>query len=327
MSSTSLRRRRVTLAVLLASALALRLLLAALVPGYPYDTGTFTAWSNALVENGPANFYTAGFFADYPPGYMYFLWATGLLARAFGFAPMSSGALVLMLSLIHIYSRVYGYGYTNAAHYNILLYLLYALWELPLYLIERIGGFVFTDLTLSLWCKWLGAGFYLGCGLLTGALARRLGCEETACRWVPLFFWLNPISFFTILVMGQYDSICLFFLLWALIHYLDGRMIPFSLVIGVGMVFKFFPVFLLLPLVLAILGMLLIVLVFYRSLSRKIVLRRAENEKFLSLWYRLRDMFDRRGRSSGVYASSSFHTDAGTVSYTHLRRWRDTPRP
>ena len=149
-----------------------------------------------------------------------------------------------------VYSRVYGYGYTNAAHYNILLYLLYALWELPLYLIERIGGFVFTDLTLSLWCKWLGAGFYLGCGLLTGALARRLGCEETACRWVPLFFWLNPISFFTILVMGQYDSICLFFLLWALIYYLDGRMIPFSLVIGVGMVFKFFPVFLLLPLVL-----------------------------------------------------------------------------
>ena len=64
-------------------------------------------------------------------------------------------------------------------------------------------------------------------------------------------------------------------------------------------------------LVLAILGMLLIVLVFYRSLSRKIVLRRAENEKFLSLWYRLRDLFDRRGRSSGVYASSSFRTDAG----------------
>ena len=96
MSSTSLRRRRVTLAVLLVSALALRLLLAALVPGYPYDTGTFTAWSNALVENGPANFYTAGFFADYPPGYLYLLWLTGLLARVFGFAPMSSGALVLM---------------------------------------------------------------------------------------------------------------------------------------------------------------------------------------------------------------------------------------
>ena len=149
-----------------------------------------------------------------------------------------------------VYSRVYGYGYTNAAHYNILLYLLYALWELPLYLIERVGGFVFTDLTLSLWCKWLGAGFYLGCGLLTGALACRLGCGEEGCRWAPLFFWLNPVSFFTTLVMGQYDSICLFFLLLALLYNLDGRMIPFSLVMGVGMVFKFFPVFLLLPLVL-----------------------------------------------------------------------------
>ena len=149
-----------------------------------------------------------------------------------------------------VYDRVYGYGYTNAAHYNILLYLLYALWELPLYLIERIGGFAFTDLTLSLWAKWLSAGFYLGCGLLTGALARRLGCGETGCRWAPFFFWLNPISFFTTLIMGQYDSICLFFLLLALLYYLDGKMIPFSLIMGVGMVFKFFPIFLLLPLVL-----------------------------------------------------------------------------
>ena len=149
-----------------------------------------------------------------------------------------------------VYDRVYGYSYTNAAHYNILLYLLYAVWELPLYLIEKIGGFAFTDLTLSLWCKWLGAGFYFGCGLMTRALARRLGCGEESCRWVLLLFWLNPVSFFTTVVMGQYDSICLFFLLWALVYYLDGKMVPFALVMGVGMVFKFFPVFLLLPLVL-----------------------------------------------------------------------------
>ena len=31
-------------------------------------------------------------------------------------------------------TRVYGYDYSNAAHYNIVIYLLYALWGLPLYL-------------------------------------------------------------------------------------------------------------------------------------------------------------------------------------------------
>ncbi len=62
---------------------------------------------------------------------------------------------------------------------------------------------------------------------------------------------------------------------------------------------------------LAILGILLIVLVFFRALSRKVVLRRAENEKFLSLWYRLRDLVDRRGRNSGAYVSGGFRADAG----------------
>ena len=36
---------------------------------------------------------------------------------------------------------------------------------------------------------------------------------------------------------------------------------------------------------------LLIVLVFYRALSTKLVVRRSENEKFLGLWYAVRDWF------------------------------------
>lgn len=43
--------------------------------------------------------------------------------------------------------------------------------------------------------------------------------------------------------------------------------------------------------VLTVLGILLIVLVFFRALSTKTVLRRAENEKFLACWYAVRDWF------------------------------------
>ncbi len=150
-----------------------------------------------------------------------------------------------------VFQRVYSeYYFTNAAHYNILMYILYALWELPLYLAERIGGFAFSDLALALWCKAIGTGFYLGCGFFMARLARGLGCSDSICRWMPLFFWLNPISFFTTLTMGQYDSICLFFTLWALCEYFDGRMLRFSFIIGVGVVFKFFPLLIFAPLVL-----------------------------------------------------------------------------
>ena len=35
-----------------------------------------------LAAEGPARFYAPGYFADYPPGYMYVLWAVGLLSKA-----------------------------------------------------------------------------------------------------------------------------------------------------------------------------------------------------------------------------------------------------
>ncbi len=96
--SHSPARRRVPLAllVLLAAALGLRLALAAGVPGYPYDTGTFYAWAMALAEEGPSAFYTSGFFADYPPGYLYVLWGAGELLRAVGVQGLSAGAMAVL---------------------------------------------------------------------------------------------------------------------------------------------------------------------------------------------------------------------------------------
>ncbi len=145
-------------------------------------------------------------------------------------------------------SRSYGYGYVNAAHYNILMYILYAVWELPVFLAERLLQLEASDAFLALWCKPIGVGFYLGCGVLVQRLARQLalpGAPRAA-----LCFLLDPVCFFTTVIMGQYDSICLFFVLWALCFYFEGRLWRFALVMGAGLVFKFFPVFLLIPLLL-----------------------------------------------------------------------------
>ncbi|MFA5938566.1 MAG: phospholipid carrier-dependent glycosyltransferase [Sinimarinibacterium sp.] len=51
--------------------------------GFHYDTGTYKAW--ALTASDPAdplNLYKEGYFADYPPFYMYVLAALGTIARA-----------------------------------------------------------------------------------------------------------------------------------------------------------------------------------------------------------------------------------------------------
>lgn len=67
---------RVTL--LLVAALLLRVALAAATRGYEADIGTFSAWA-AHAADGLTSFYSPGFFADYPPGYIYLLWLVGKL--------------------------------------------------------------------------------------------------------------------------------------------------------------------------------------------------------------------------------------------------------
>ncbi len=53
--------------------------------GFPVDIGTFRAWAVGLAEKGPAAFYGAGF-ADYPPGYLYVLWAIGEINQVVRFS-------------------------------------------------------------------------------------------------------------------------------------------------------------------------------------------------------------------------------------------------
>jgi dolichyl-phosphate-mannose--protein O-mannosyl transferase/Gpi18-like mannosyltransferase len=52
--------------------------------GYHIDVGTYEAWALQLARGGPASMYQTGYFLDYPPGYLYLLWAAGVVANAIG---------------------------------------------------------------------------------------------------------------------------------------------------------------------------------------------------------------------------------------------------
>lgn len=57
---------------------AIRILLAALTKGYTGDMSCWSAWGKRMETIGASGFYTADYFCDYPPGYLYIL---GLIAR------------------------------------------------------------------------------------------------------------------------------------------------------------------------------------------------------------------------------------------------------
>ncbi len=84
-----------TLVLVVALALALRVLAATMFEGYSSDIACFKGWAIAAYENGPAGFYDPNMFADYPPGYMGVLWLLGFIRSAFQID--AGGALFTLL--------------------------------------------------------------------------------------------------------------------------------------------------------------------------------------------------------------------------------------
>jgi len=74
------------LAGLLLAGLALRVIIAYLLPGsgFAVDRNAFGFWAGNLAQEGPWGFYDRPFLHDYTPGYMYVLWALGYVGQAVG---------------------------------------------------------------------------------------------------------------------------------------------------------------------------------------------------------------------------------------------------
>src|SRR5688572_7668479 len=72
--------------IVLALGLALRLILAYLLPGSGFDAdlSSFRFWADNLADNGFYGFYQRDFFHDYTPGYLYVLWLVGTVGNALG---------------------------------------------------------------------------------------------------------------------------------------------------------------------------------------------------------------------------------------------------
>ena len=140
--------------------------------------------------------------------------------------------------------------YMNNANYSIALYLLFALWQLPVWIVCKIGGFAVNEYFLLFYSKVLPALAFALCAVLLIRLAKGAGLSDGDSRWCGLAFVLCPAAFFGCLVMGQYDTFCLALTLLALFHYQKGDLWKTVLILGAAAAFKFFPLLLLVPLVL-----------------------------------------------------------------------------
>lgn len=95
--------------VVFGAALILRVWIGLTAQGYQNDMNTFIAWGQRLVDLGPGKFYEEGYFADYPPGYLYILYLLSLIRGVFDFAHGSGGENLLFKLPAIISDLVLGY--------------------------------------------------------------------------------------------------------------------------------------------------------------------------------------------------------------------------
>lgn len=130
------------------------------------------------------------------------------------------------------------------------IYLIYALWSVPVWLIGFIGGFEVNleSIPVLLWYKAMLALFALWSVYLVGKLAEQLYAEKK--REIQLQYAASFLFVFPVFAIAQCDIIGLCFVLLALYYYMKEQNLHFLAAIAIAVTMKYFALLVFLPLLL-----------------------------------------------------------------------------
>ena len=142
--------------------------------------------------------------------------------------------------------------YINNANYNIFVYIIFALWQLPIELIRRASGLTMNEHLLWIWSKLLPCIFYWLCFKEVFRISKLLSDDNKNTEKASLVYLLSPISFFSAFIMGQYVTLCLLFMLLSIRLIQEDRYILAMLCFGIAVSLNLLTAFALLPIILVI---------------------------------------------------------------------------
>lgn len=135
--------------------------------------------------------------------------------------------------------------------YDIIFYLTVGIWELPVAVIETVLHVSFVrNAFVIIYSKTLLLLFLVLSAEMVRRIARELGISEQNAKWAKYMFLTSGFICAYTCIAGQYDIMGVFFSLVGVYYYLKGDMKKFRLLFIVAVQYKFFPVFVFLPLLL-----------------------------------------------------------------------------
>lgn len=144
--------------------------------------------------------------------------------------------------------------HTSTGHpavYDIPLYAIFAVWNLPTYVIHRITGFDYlTSTPAELWLKTMMVLAALWAARLVAQIARQLGADRGKSCWAAFCFLTSMAVFMPVFVVVQYDIVLVVVMLLALRAYLADDLKAFIGWFVLANTLKLFALFIFIPLVL-----------------------------------------------------------------------------
>lgn len=139
----------------------------------------------------------------------------------------------------------------HPAVYDVPIYAIFGLWNIPTYLLSRFGDLDYlTSTPAHLWLKLMLVLFTLVAARLMMAIAKKLGMSADRSKWVAFYFLSSMALFVPVFVIVQYDIISITFMLAGVLAYMKGNTRSFLLWFLAANTLKLFALFIFIPLVL-----------------------------------------------------------------------------
>lgn len=160
---------------------------------------------------------------------------------------------VFEANLQNFYEYAVQHSWENwGAYYYWPIYLIFGIWNFPIWIINRIIGIDVYSVRCLLWAKTINIFFLGGVCLCINSLLERYKIEIKS-RMISIFIFLSSlIVVMPVLDMSQYDIICAFFILLGInVYCRTTRMEVNSLIIlSFASTLKLFSLFIIVPLIL-----------------------------------------------------------------------------
>lgn len=157
-----------------------------------------------------------------------------------------------LLQFYELNANTIFYDYLHCdALYDFLMYLIFAVWDFPLWIAEHTLKIDALNSTLCmLWAKGIMLPFFYGSVRVIKKICQELAFEESHEKWCVFLYLSSAFVLSSMFMLCQYDIIGIFFSMLGIYYYIKGDRKKFTFWIAISIAIKTFALFFFIPLVL-----------------------------------------------------------------------------